>query len=203
MKRRLAKVREYVLERMREGLPRSMTYHSTWHTRGDVVPATRRLARMEGIEEDDLELLLAAAWLHDIGYLEQYQRNEPVAARLAAETLPRFGFSAQQTQRVIRIILATQMPQKPKSILQKILCDADLDSLGRTDFMKLSLSLRMETCVWVGPISVVEWFSNQLAFLESHRYFTRSAKALRDEGKSRNIERVGRLLRLPRTEVSP
>jgi uncharacterized protein len=200
MKRRLAKVREYVLGRMRDGCGPGLPYHNLWHTWHDVLPAARRLARMEGLPEEAQELLLASAWLHDIGYLEQYPNNEPIAARMAAATLPGFGYSAQQTQKVVRIILATQLPQKPKSILQQILCDADLDSLGRKNFLKLSHDLHREICMLVRSIPITEWYSMQLTFLQSHRYFTRSAKALRNEGKRRNIEKLKRLLRSTRTE---
>ena len=68
------------------------------------------------------------------------------------------------------------------------MADADLDMLGRDDYMVLNLTLRDEMAARGMPSSDEEWYSSQLRFLRSHRYFTASARALRDAGKQRNIE---------------
>ena len=43
-------------------------YHSVAHTK-DVVKAATRIAKAEGVEGDELTLLLTAAWFHDSGYI--------------------------------------------------------------------------------------------------------------------------------------
>ncbi|MCK9612757.1 MAG: hypothetical protein PHR81_00260 [Bacteroidales bacterium] len=40
--------------------------------------------------------------------------------------------------------MATKIPTKLKNKLEKLLCDADLDYLGREDYMEISNRLRRE-----------------------------------------------------------
>jgi hypothetical protein len=76
------------------------------------------------------------------------------------------------------------------------MADADLDLLGRDDYMTLNQALRGELTVRGTLSSDEEWYSSQLEFLRSHRYFTASARALRAAGKRRNIQAL--LARLDR-----
>jgi len=159
-----------------------------------VLPAASRLAEMEGIAGEPLWLLQTGALFHDIGYIRQYGENEPIAAEMALTSLPDFDYTPDQIEVVAGIILATRMPQRPRTLLEQIVCDADLDSLGRDDFFILSMKLRSEHRAFVGPVSLREWLTRQLAFLAGHSYFTSSAKTLRDHGKRENIEELKSLL---------
>jgi uncharacterized protein len=183
-----AGARQYALDRLARELSPALTYHTIGHTRHDVVPAVERLAKGEGIRGEELALLVTAAYLHDIGYVERYQDNEAIAVRIARSTLPCFGFSPAQTELVAGIIMATQLPQTPTGILQQTMADADLDVLGREDYFDRNDALRDELRAVTGYApSIREWLAGQLAFLQSHRYFTATARALRDEGKQAHI----------------
>lgn len=128
------RTQEYVLTRLSKELAPDLTYHNVHHTRDDVLPAAEWLAAESQLDEEGTLLLCTAALYHDTGYLERYFRNELIAVRIAQETLPDFGFSLGQIDRIGKIIAATQLPQSPSSFLQELICDADLDSLGREDF---------------------------------------------------------------------
>jgi len=169
-------------------------YHGIHHTRDDVLPAVQRLAALAGVDEDDLLLLRTAALYHDTGYIEQYSNNEPVGARFARETLTNFGYTPAQIEAIVQMILATRMPQTPQNFLEALLCDADLDSLGREDYLETSHNLRAELSVYGTPIPLPAWYRRQLDFLSSHTYFTGVARALRDAGKQANIRRLKELL---------
>ena len=189
-----SEVKEYILDRLHKELDPRLCYHDIHHTRDDVLPAARRLAKREGVEDEELFLLLTGALFHDTGFIEQYENNEPIGVRMAREILPKFKYTSYQINLISGIILATQMPQKPKGLLEQIMCDADLDSLGRDDFFILSMKLRTERCAFCDYISVKEWFQLQLDFLENHKYFTGTARMLRDEGKIRNTEEIREVL---------
>jgi hypothetical protein len=90
--------------------------------------------------------------------------------------------------------MATQLPQKPGSLLEQIMCDADLDSLGRDDFFITSHCLRLELAAYGQPTNVFEWYEKQLSFLQAHTYFTEVARSARDAGKRRNIQEIKKLL---------
>jgi uncharacterized protein len=189
--------RDYIVERLARSLPADLYYHGVHHTVNDVLPAVRNYARLAGIDGDELLLLETAACYHDCGYLKQYQANEPIAVEMAAEALPGFGYSPAQIEIIGRIIMATRLPQKPETLLEQIICDADLDSLGRDDFFISSHRLRLERAAYGQPTNILEWYKMQLTFLKSHAYFTEVARDMRDAGKKKNIEEIKRLLGRP------
>ncbi len=135
---------DYALGRLERELSPRLYYHSVKHTRDDVLPAVTRLASVEGIASESLLLLRVAAAYHDIGFIEQYVDHEAIGIRIARTTLPRFGFSAYHVRLVAGMIPATRLPQAPTNLLEALLADADLDSLGRDDFFATSLALRAE-----------------------------------------------------------
>ena len=60
--------------------------------------------------------------------------------------------------------------------------------LGRDDFWELNRRLRDELYSYTGrPIAEGEWLRDQRRFLEEHVYFSPTARALRNEGKARNV----------------
>jgi uncharacterized protein len=191
----LDRARDYALERLERELPATLTYHSLSHTRDYVVPDAERLANLEGVSGEELMLVITGALYHDIGFAEQRVEHEARSARIAAEVLPRFGYSAEQVSIVEGIIMATRIPQRPRSLSEAIVADADLDLLGRDDFWTLNRCLRAELKAVGQTWSDEEWYSSQLAFLREHRYFTITARATRQAGKERHIQEVEDLLR--------
>jgi len=86
--------------------------------------------------------------------------------------------------------MATKIPQSPKNILEEIICDADLDYLGRDDFEPISDSLRREF-LELGIVSSDEhWYSLQIKFIENHNYFTNSSRQLRNPEKLKRLEKL-------------
>jgi uncharacterized protein len=153
------------------------------------------LAGMEGVQGDALSLLLTAAWFHDLGFVEQPRYHELISARIAVQVLPGFGYTNKQVEIVRWAILATAIPQYPQSLLERILTDADLDVLGRDDFMLTNDNLRRELALFGQEFSDLDWYSRQLQFLEAHTYFTDSARALRDTGQLKNIRMLEKKLK--------
>jgi len=179
--------RQYAENRLERELSPNLLYHGIAHTREEVVPAAETLAGMEGIQEESLHLLLTAAWFHDIGYVEQALYHELIGARIAAQVLPSFGYSEDQVEIVRWAILATALPQSPTNLLEEILADADLDVLGRGDFMHRNGDLRRELAFLDKEFTDEQWYTGQLKFVEGHKYFTASARSLRDTQKLLNI----------------
>lgn len=191
---RLKIVDQYIRELFRDELPDGIKYHNADHTlhptRG-VVAAANNLALLESISEHDRELLIAAAYFHDAGYIREYGRNEPVAARMAGRILKLIGYEPDEVEKVQKMILATDPEVEPKTHVEKILCDADLDHLGREDFFELDEKLREGRRVRGIDISDDgTWYRSTLEFLKKHPYYTESQKKLREKGKQKNIKRL-------------
>jgi predicted metal-dependent HD superfamily phosphohydrolase len=181
------------MQRLERELSPNYLYHSIEHTRDDVLIAAERLARMENVGGEDLLCLRTAVCFHDIGYIDRPDDHEERSAQIADDVLPRFGYSPAQTALIHQLIIATRLPTNPQSLLEAIIVDADLDSLGRDDFLRVSLNLRRElNAQGVNPTDEA-WFKRQVDFLQAHRYYTTSAQTLRAEGKRRNLELVRKL----------
>jgi predicted metal-dependent HD superfamily phosphohydrolase len=182
--------RAYAIERLERELSPKLTYHSLWHTCHDVVVAAKRLADMENIAEHDRLLLLTGAYFHDIGFVEQLNDHETASMRIAAAVLPQFGYTPQHIATVQGLIEVTRIPQCPRNRLEEILADADLDILGREDFWIRSRALYDEIKSMNGNISHAAWCETQLHFLQAHRYFTSSARSLRQAMKEEHINEL-------------
>lgn len=177
---------DFAISQLKEKLPADLIYHSVDHTAGDILPAVMRLASISHINGEDLQMLKVGAAYHDIGFIYRYQGHELASARMAAQILPKFGFTDEQIERILGMIMATRLPQSPRDKLEEILVDADLDILGRNDFFKGSLRLRFELALYGRPTNEHQWYIDQLNFLRDHFYFTEAAKSIRDTGKQKN-----------------
>ena len=64
------------------------------------------------------------------------EHHEAQSAVLAEIFLRLHNVANEDIDAVKACILATQMPQKPVTLLDKIICDADLFHLGTADFSR-------------------------------------------------------------------
>jgi len=195
---RLKVVDAYIRDLFRDELPNGIKYHDANHTlhptRG-VVASANRIALAENISELDRELLITAAYFHDTGYIRQFGKNEPIAARMAGRILKLIGYKPGEIKKIQQMILATDLECKPQAHNEKILCDADLDHFGRKDFFILDGKLREGRRIRGIDVSDdAKWYQGTLGVLENHRYYTESQKKLRDNEKQKNLLSVKRKL---------
>jgi uncharacterized protein len=189
-----AGAKEHIVTRLRDQLDNRLCYHDLEHTL-DVYEASMRLCDLESVSGTEKNLIGMAALFHDAGMLIQYNAHEIFSTQMAREILPGFGFTQDEINEICHLILATQMPQSAENIAEMIICDADLDYLGRNDFFIRSFQLRQEwMIVGVMDSSLVEWLTFQVRFLESHQFMTGSALRMRNEGKLKNIESIKKLI---------
>lgn len=186
-------VSQFVFNKLRTELSKKLFYHSVEHTE-DVIEAVERLADLEHINGREKVLLKTGALFHDLGFCEAYDGHEEVSMRMAEETLPAYGYSKEDISIVQGLIKCTEIPQAPRNHLEMIMADADLDYLGRDDIFLTGQKLQYE---WKlrGKISTLrEWHEIQLNFIQKHKYFTNSARQLRENGKQENIKQLEILL---------
>ena len=183
------KTEHFVLDYLKKGLSEKLLYHSVHHSI-DVVQAVERIALSEGVTDEGLFLLKTAAILHDAGFVKQYENNESIGAEMAAEWLPNYGYTEQHIKTIVELIHVTEIPHKPINKLQEIICDADLDYLGRDDFEKISNRLRLELRGMKKLASDREWDKIQVSFLKKHKYFTKTSIKARRKKKKENLKVV-------------
>lgn len=183
---RFVDMEEAVLNRLENELPGELTYHNMKHT-VDVVTQVEIIGRGEGIGEEEMLLLKTAALFHDTGFLMDFENHEDNSIELAREVMPLYGFLEDQIQEACELINVTRKESVPRNHLEAILKDADLDYLGRSDFLPVSNSLFKEFELLEGKMSEDEWNRKQINFISEHKYYTNTAKKLRQIKKEKQL----------------
>jgi HD superfamily phosphodiesterase len=180
---------EYILFKLRNELPKRLTYHNVDHTM-DVYTAAAAIGKVENINTWEMKLLLTAALYHDCGYLVRDKGHEEESCGIARDVLPSYSYNSNEIELVCGMITATKVPQTPKNLLEKILADADLDYLGRDDFFVIAHLLYTE----ISNSGIVHnedsWNQSQVLFIKSHQYFTETAANLREAKKQENMNTI-------------
>ena len=189
-----AAAKAYILEQLQGQLPYDRTYHSYGHTL-DVHRAAIDIARKEGVNGEDLMLLKTAALYHDSGFVKGNERHEELSCAIAREMLPTFDYTADEVERICAMIMATCVPQCPTDRLSGILCDADLDYLGREDFFTIGNHLFRELKEYGVLKTEKAWNELQVKFLSQHQFFTPTNQRDREPRKQQHLERVRQWLR--------
>ncbi len=183
-------MRKDIINNLKALLPEEVVYHDISHTL-NVEKALIRFANLEGIDEESILLLQTAALYHDAGFILKQKNNEEFAVKMVYEKLPLFGYNSEQLQIITTIILSTGSAKKPKTILEKLLCDADHDYLGRPDYYNVSDKLRKELSNYGETFTEKEWVQYQLDYLIlEHRFYTDTAKNIRLQGKKARISEL-------------
>lgn len=182
-------IQELILDKLEKELPSYLFYHNVKHT-VDVVTEVELIGCCEGCSDEELLYLKLAGLFHDVGHTVTYQGHEKASAEIARQMLPKYNYSPEQIEQICSIILATELPPRPQNLLQEIICDSDLDYLGRSDFVPVSNTLYDELKAQNKVGSLNSWNKTQVKFISGHQYFTNTAKRLREVNKQSQIERL-------------
>lgn len=184
---------EFILNKLENELPKHLYYHNLKHTI-DVTNQAELIGRGEGINDEEMLLLKTAALFHDLGHTINSKDHEFIGTQLAKEILPIYGYDEEQIEIINSIIMATKLPPTPHTLLERIICDSDLDYLGRADFIPVSDTLFKELQAQNFINNIDDWNRLQIKFLSAHHYFTETANKLREVNKQQQIERITKLL---------
>ncbi len=198
----LDKTRKYVVELMQTKLPDQYVYHNLQHTL-DVVSATQEIAGNSGLTDQQLEVVLTAAFLHDIGYTKNCVAHEDHSIVLSREFLEKAGADSSYIEEVIACIEATKMPQNPKSLPEQVLCDADLYHLSSNSYFEKAELLRTEfSSIEKDQITESEWLDMSTVFIDNHEYFTDYGKNMLAPRKAKNLKKIKKRLKTLNQDVS-
>jgi predicted metal-dependent HD superfamily phosphohydrolase len=184
----LAAARVYVTDIFQHKVKPEFVFHSMEHTE-DVVEACSHMADYYSLNEEDRLVLMLSAWFHDTGYSAgQAEGHEEVSVQIATQFLTARHGDDSIIQRVASCIQATRMPQSPVSLIEQILCDADLFHLSTEDFKARNSLLKQERESILGhKIDKREWRKGNVQFLENHRYFTTYGNEFLEPKKQANL----------------
>jgi predicted metal-dependent HD superfamily phosphohydrolase len=168
-----------------------LKYHNRKHIEA-VVSAAAKMAAHYELDKQQYFIVMAAAWFHDIGYyLANGSNHEQRGAEAAESFLNEYGVESDTILKIKNCIMATKLPQKPNTLSEQILCDADTFHLGTEDFFEADKLLRIEQEILSkGKIDKAGWRNQTITFLENHHYHTAYCQALLGAKKKENLEKL-------------
>jgi predicted metal-dependent HD superfamily phosphohydrolase len=176
-------------------LSQSYCYHNLLHTE-NVVSAIEEISDGMGLNEQDQLIVLVAGWFHDIGYIFKIEGHEQVGARLAEQFLLDRKVDAEEISKVQSCILATRYPQFPQSVLEQVICDADLLHLGQKDLFEKMALIRDEWSLTRNlHYTNEEWHALNFEFVSQHLFHTLYCQANYDKRKNKNIVLIAKLMK--------
>jgi len=188
------KLRKKALDDLHSKLSEKLYYHSVHHTL-DALRICELYLKQENIDKYQAKLLRIGILFHDIGFIETTRDHEEKSAEIANRMMSELNFSKPDIQIVTSLIKSTRIPQTPQTRLEKIICDVDLDYLGRDDFYPISNLLYKELKAQSIISNKNEWNKIQINFLEKHRYHTEFGIKKRQPEKEKRIAELKKIVK--------
>jgi predicted metal-dependent HD superfamily phosphohydrolase len=171
------KARAHVQALLKAAKPEWVTYHNFEHAKA-VAKASKTIGTACRLRPEDLEGVILAAWFHDAGYVEAIEGHEEKSVEIASSFLKENGYPPKKIAQVAGCIRATKMPQNPETLMEQVLCDADISHLGSKDFLDVSELIRLEIEHHMGrKLAEAEWLTMNTLFVAGHQYHTEYARS--------------------------
>lgn len=181
-------VSSYVILFLSENLSNELVFHNINHTY-EVVAAAREIGPQCNLSDNEMLALEVAAWFHDCGYANTYLGHENESKKIAKDFLENYGCENDFISSVLNCIESTKYPPKPFSLIEKVLCDADLYHLTRANYPKYEKALRREFEIFLKLIYTdEEWLKKNCWFLSEHTYYTDFGQKVLSKFKETNIQ---------------
>jgi len=189
----LSAAQDFVSDLLVSKLDKAIHFHTLQHTQ-EVLAGCETMADYYHLEDEDRFALMLAAWFHDTGYTGgKASGHENVSIELATKFLNEHKVNQQVSNKVIGCINATRLPQTPHTLIEQIICDADLFHLGTSDFKEKNRLLREELNDFGDmELSKKDWRKKNIEFLTKHTYFTSYAKEHLDPLKEVYLEELNK-----------
>jgi len=192
MEKLLEDVEKYVISFLKENLSAKLGFHSLSHTL-EVVAAAKEIGQQCHLSENEMDVLLVAAWFHDCGYVHTYIGHEEESKRIAKSYLEEHNCNSSFISSVLACIDATRFPQSANSTVEKVLCDADLHHFTKSTYPQYAQAIRKEFEIFLRIIySEEEWQKINTSLLTAHKYCTEYGKSVLSRFKDINIEMINR-----------
>jgi predicted metal-dependent HD superfamily phosphohydrolase len=178
----------YVAKLLEHKLPDSIEFHTIDHAKY-VVGKAEFIGINSGLNDDQINVVKLCAWFHDAGYANDPENHEKESARIAEKFLTSKGVDNNIIKQVNDCILTTCIPQNPKDLISKVLCDADLCHLSEENYLERIEKMRKE---WINlsdkKISKPKFYKLSVKFFQTHQYHTDFAKKELSPKKETNFQ---------------
>jgi predicted metal-dependent HD superfamily phosphohydrolase len=181
---------DFVYNLFKDKLSDSFSYHNFNHT-SSMVNAVKMIATAKPVTDHEYELLLLAAWFHDVGYTNNCERHEASSIVIAEAFLQERNYNPDDIAKIGSLINATLKTYIPVNDLEKIIRDADYYHLANKDYLASSESLKEELKKTLNlDFTDLEWAKENLNFLKNHKFYSDYAMLHWQAKKEKNIQRI-------------
>lgn len=186
----LQAIRSYIVQFFEEHISAEYVYHDIQHTQ-QVVEGILAIGRHLDMLPREMELLEIAGWFHDTGYKEGPSGHEARGCVYLREYLKDKSYTEEEVRFMEGCIMATKVPQSPKNLAERIICDADLAHLGNNHYWDRTGRVRQELLLTKSMVmGEQEWMDFELKFMYDHEYHTGVAQKLFGKRKKKHIKQL-------------
>ncbi len=197
----ILKAQQFVTNLLTKELSQDFTYHNLNHT-AIVVEGIMTIGKTENLTDEEIEILLIAGWFHDTGYVHTKLEHEEESVRIATDFLKKCNANEIIISKVSACIMATKNDVVPIEKLHKVIRDADMFHLSKSEYKHFAENLRKEISLVYGKnYTDLEWYNSNLAFLASHQYYTDYAKESIFESKENIKKKIRKKVKKLEQEV--
>lgn len=149
-------------------------------------------------------MVMVAAWFCDLGYYTDTLEHQQAGAELARSFLQEEEAEEVDIKAVTDCLLATKPPQNPTTLLEQIVCDAQLYYLVSDKYTEKAKLLRKETQrLHQTQVDKTEWTKQQVQWLASHQFHTEYFREHQSKRKQLNIELLNKKLTRQQAGADP
>ena len=172
----------------------SLKYHDIAHTEY-VAGQAKKIGISSGLSEEELQIVIIAAWFHDSGFVSRSDGHEEESQNIARKFLSSKEIPEEFIKKVLICIEATKMPQNPgDNLLAQVVCDADMAYLSEDFYMRRTVLLRKE---WnhesETKLSKKTYYQETVELFNNHSYYTPYAEKEYTPGKAKNFKLLHKL----------
>lgn len=183
----VAQTEAYIKDFMNNRDLSKLLYHNQMHTE-EVVNAAKKMALHYKLSDSDRAIVLVSAYFHDLGYcIHGKENHEERSAEIATTYLSNHNLGEDFITAVQGCILSTKIPQSPRNLLEKIICDADFFHFGSDNFLDRNKLMYEESKVCGNSSNKEDWRNSTIQLMEKHKYHTDYARDNLNATKKTNI----------------
>jgi len=191
----ISEVEKFIEDLFNRKISEELTYHDIIHTKY-VADQASKIGKESGLSEEELSIVITAAWFHDSGFTVSNTNHEEEGIKIAEEYLTGKNIGAEPIDRIRKCIESTRMPQNPgDDILCQVLCDADMSYLSEDFYLDRTMLLRKE---WNNysekKLSKKNYYRETIELFENHQYYTEYGNKFFVTGKQENFNRLHKML---------
>lgn len=180
--------RKQAIDLLNNKLPVEFVYHNINHTER-VVESVEEIIAHSTLTNEQINIVLIAAWFHDVGYIDGCDNHESSSQKYATAFLKSQNVDQELINQVNKCIDATRIKHEPETLPQKVIRDADASHLAADDFESTSELLRQEwKLMHIKDYSPEDWIDVNIQMLANkHRFYTSYARQHWQSKKQENL----------------